>query len=298
MRCKAQARLVMPRLGPELLQPLCEAGLRPLVLKGLSLIGRYPAGSRPMDDVDLFLPRDERHAAIELLRRLGWSEASAYPHRYSLALIHPGLPGLPLDLHEDVADWEERAFRLRAKDLWEARIPAVVAGNGVYGLRPEWELLVIATHAAKRFHTFDRLLWAVDASVVIRSAAASGKAVDWRLVGTLARTMSARSALAVLLAQAYRLGADSPAWLRQLRGSRTRRLALAPLVSEDWPVAVLDYPTRRRLAYALVENLPLVLRQAVHEIGHTGTLRAPMNAVDMVAQVLTRIWRLHRDQPR
>ena len=293
MRCRAQAMLVMPRIGPELLEPLAAAGLRPLVLKGLSLAGLYPApGLRPMDDVDLFLPSEERSEAVQVLRRVGWFEVHRSYADYSLALAHPGLPGLPLDLHEDVAVREQRSFRLQGRDLWAARRPLVLAGVEVFGLSPEWQLLLIATHAAKRFHTFDRLLWSVDARVVIEAAAATDSPVDWHMVGALARRVSGRSAVAVLLAQAFRLGAESPAWLRELRGSSARRRTLAPAVSHNWPVTEVDDPTRNRLAYALVDNPFLEFRKAVHEVGDAGLWQAPLRGVDMVVKATKRAWKL------
>ena len=293
MRCRAQAKLVMPRLGPDLLEPLSAAGLQPLVLKGLSLAGRYPAeGLRPMDDVDLFLPAEDRGVAVEVLSRVGWYEVHRSYTDYSLALAHPGLPGLPLDLHEDVAVREQRTFRLRAHDLWAARRPVVVAGVEVFGLSPEWELLLLATHAAKRFHTFDRLLWSVDASVIIGAAAASGSPVDWNQLADLARRTSARSAVAVLLAQAFRLGAESPAQLRELRGSSVRRRALAPLMCHDWPATEIDDATRNRLAYALVDNPFLEVRKAVHEVAEVGASRAPLKGVVMAVKAIRRAWNL------
>ena len=295
MRCRAQAKLVMPRLGPDLLEPLSAAGLRPLVLKGLSLLGRYPApGLRPMDDVDLFLPREQRREAVEVLCRVGWFEVHRSYSDYSLILAHRGLPGLPLDLHEDVAVRQQRAFRLQGRDLWTVRQPIVLDGVDVFGLSPEWQLLHIATHAAKRFHTFDRLLWAVDASVIIRSANASDSPVDWHRVGVLAREMSGRSAVAVLMAQAFRLGVDSPVSLRELRGSSARRRTLAPVVSHNWPAREIDDPTRNRLAYALVDNPFLELRKAVHDIGEAGMWQAPFRGVVMVVKAIRRAWKLRR----
>ena len=290
-RCAAQARLVLPRIGQELLGPLAAAGLQPLVWKGATLAERYPGkGLRPMDDVDILLPPDCITDAIQLLRRNHWRVAKQRGHHhYEVAMVHPALPGLPVELHQALATAADRAFRLSAAELWESRVPATVAGEPVYGLSPEHELIALVTHAAKPFHTFERLIWTVDLAVVLRSAAQAGNPVDWTVVEDAADRARARTALAVALIQLARLGTEAPASLLDLHCSGTRRDALTPLLSEDWPVQARDEPTRYRLGYALTDDPRLVARRAASEVLDGGPARAPLGAATLVWRA-TRRW--------
>jgi hypothetical protein len=295
MRCHAQATLLRPRLRATMLDPLAEAGLRPLVLKGAALADRYPEpGLRPMDDIDLLFPKDQQSEAIEVLRKCGWRTVRHQEPHYAVALAHPDLPGLPLDIHRDLSMPEERAFHLTVSDLWAAREPSRLADAAIYGLAPEAEIVLLATHSAKRFHTFDRLLWPVDAAVVITSSATTGRDIDWSSAEEWARRSRAESAVAVLLSQAGRLGVPSPPSLRRLRCSQTRQRMLQPLLQADWPLRELDDPIRHRLAYALVDDPRLRLRLAAREITESGWERAPVKAFAMMIKVLRRSWWLRR----
>jgi hypothetical protein len=282
-RCAAQANLVLPRIGDELLAPLSAAGLQPLVWKGASLAARYPAaGDRPMDDIDLLFPDGQRSAAIRLLEQHGWRIVEQDREHYDVAMTHPALPGLPVELHEALDLPSQRAFRFTAADLWRARTPITVFGQPAFGLPAETELVALVTHAAKPFHTFDRLIWSVDFAVVIRDAECAGQPVDWDRIEALSTDAQARTAMAVALTHAARLGGVSPVHLREISGSRARQSALAPVLAAEWPLQLWDEGTRHRLSYALIDDRRLMVRRASAEALGRGPRQAPAASAGMV----------------
>ena len=53
-----EAVLLIPRALALAVRPLTDAGLEPVVFKGPAVAARYPKpGLRPMEDIDLLLPR-------------------------------------------------------------------------------------------------------------------------------------------------------------------------------------------------------------------------------------------------
>lgn len=293
-RCRAQALIVRPRVGAHLLDPLVAAGLTPMVIKGAALADRYPEpGLRPMDDVDLLVRPHEHREAAEILRRAGWQTTRRQGPEYSLSLAHPAMPGLPVDLHCELAVRAEQVFRFKARDLWESPLPLTLFGAQVTVPEPELELLLLATHAGKPFHNFDRLVWAVDAAVVISDAGSRSAPIEWNRVAELSRRAAAGSALAVLLGQAERLGAGSPAGLREVKAGTARRRALEPARSALWPVERLTPAQRARLTYAVIDDPWLRVRQLVYQIAAGGFVRAPA----LIWRIVHRIWRLRRMPP-
>lgn len=292
-RAKAQALLVRPQVGRLLLEPLARAGLRPMVIKGLALADRYPEPSlRPMDDVDLLMRADEHREAADILRRAGWQATRRQGPKYSRSLSHAAMPGLPVDLHCDLAVRAEQVFRFNAKDLWDAPQAGTLFGVEVFMPSPEAELLLLATHAGKPYHNFDRMLWAVDAAVVIRAAGSGATPIDWDRLGELSKKAAAGSALAVLLSQAMRFGAASPSRMRTVEAGSVRGRALEPARSAVWPVEQLTPALRGRLTYAVIDDPWLRTRRLFYDAQDDGLIRAPFRAVMLIWRILRRSWRL------
>jgi hypothetical protein len=260
---EAHAHLALPAAAAATLEPLNAAGLKPLVLKGLAVVERYPAlGLRPMDDIDVLLPRPLAHMAIKVLRRSGWHRAV---HRgvdpgYDLIFRNDVVPGVPLELHYELARWQERPKGLDARRLWAGRIPTEVLGRPAWGLRPELELLTLIAHAAKRFHLFNRLLWAVDFTVI-----ASTPTFDWDAFARLARGAHCRIAAAVGLRLARRLGADVPDDVLTLPPVLARAGALDTLLDPARPFSVRAI-RQRRIAYVLIDDAAGKLRLAAGDL--------------------------------
>ena len=294
-RCKAQALLVRPRVKSYLLDPLASADLLPLAIKGLAFCERYPEPAlRPMDDVDLVVPAETHREAVETLIRAGWRVTPKQLAPFSVSMAHPEVPGLPVDLHHALAARSEKVFRLSASDLWEARRPVTILGAPSLGLPPEMDLLVIATHAGKLYHNFDRLIWAVDAAIVILAASAGGPGIDWNMLAELADRAAARSALAVVLTQAERLGAESPPRMRRIDGGAARLRVLDRPCSAAWPLEPIPPAERGRLTYAVMDDPRLRLRRFVYEIVEEGVARAPARAAVLAFRILRRVWRIRR----
>ena len=66
---RMEAVLLIPRAVALAVRPLTDAGLEPVVFKGPALAARYPEpGLRPMEDIDLLLPRADHSAPSERWR--------------------------------------------------------------------------------------------------------------------------------------------------------------------------------------------------------------------------------------
>ncbi len=289
-RCRAQAVLVRPRMADTLLEPLAAAGLEPLFFKGAALAPRYPApGLRPMDDIDFVLPAEQHPVALEVLRRAGWRLGTPRPGpHHEVGLVHPEMPGLPIELHHAFSTWRRRSSGVSTDELWRNRRPCRLADGPAFCLPPEHELIAVVAHAARPPNVFGRLLWFVDI------AAIASTPVDWDAVGRLADAARCRTAVAVALTQAARLGVDSPAWLRQPLARGTRLAALEPLLSADWPTAEPDPATRYRLGYALVDDRRLQLTFFAGEASASGVAAIPVRAAAIATRAVRRWWQLRR----
>jgi hypothetical protein len=284
-RCRAQSRLVLPLIGPLALEPLTQSGLEPVVFKGLALVDRYPdPGLRPMCDVDLILPPDQIAPAVEVLVSQGWDRRPTPKGRPEMTdLVHPSLPGLPIDLHAAFSAPPDRTTRLTTGQLWERRRLASLQGAQAFTLPPEDELVALAAHAGKPFHGFGRLIWSVDVAVVIRSAT-----VDWDAVRELARRVRCRTALAVALTQARRLGAVFPSDLAETRASGMRASALAAVLSPEWPLVARERAVHM-LKYAMPDDWGprfMVLRR---ELTLGSARNAPQRTFELPARAMR--WR-------
>jgi hypothetical protein len=290
---RLQAEVLLPHALELIIGPLHGVGLEPLVFKGPALVGRYPApGLRPMDDVDVILPERQHQVGLDALIRAGWTPVTDRmgPH-YDAYLVHPEVPDLPLELHWELTAWRERANNLRASSLWKQRRPVEMAGVSAYGLPPEHELVALAAHAGKPFHHFNRLVWSVDIAVVVQAA---GDTLDWDLVDQLAKRFGCRTVLAVALRHAQRLGADVPDGLMRLRGSRTRRLALGPVLDGEWPFIVAGEGTIHRMRYALTDSFTRRAELFVGEITEEAQPREiPSRALQSTLRAVRR-WRSDR----
>lgn len=234
-----EATAVAPLAVKLAVEPLTGAGLEPLVLKGPVLARRYPtAGLRPMDDLDLLLPRRQHAEALRVLTSCGWVvRRRRHVDRYDTVLVHDRAPSLPLELHAGLQTFYEWATGLRASVIWGHRQPVEIDGTAAFGLDLETELVMIAAHAAKPFHGFSRLIWAVDLAVVVNHASA-GRGVDWDRLCQLAKRWRCVSAVGVGLTLARRLGAQVPEEMLELlcgEWADWQRQALAPVLAPTWP---------------------------------------------------------------
>ena len=250
---RVHAQLLLPIALQKIVGPLGEAGLEPLIFKGPAMAEQYAEpGLRPMDDVDVILPKRQHGAGLAALERAGWRTLANRPgDHYDTFLSHPDVPYLPLELHWDVAAWHDRATNVSAEALWKSRRTTTMLGVDCFGLPPEENLVALANHAGKPFHHFGRLIWSVDMAVVIINAAGQ---LDWDRVASMARRWHCRTVLAVALLHARRFGADVPDPLLILRSGRTRTAAIRPVLAQDWHFVEPDDSTTYRLRYAFSDS--------------------------------------------
>lgn len=251
---RVQAALLIPEALEAILPPLSAAGLEPLVFKGPAIAERYPEpGLRAMDDIDVVLPERQLQAALRALHDVGWKEIHGrHGDHYDRYLVHPRVPGLPVELHWDLATWRTRSDHLRGTGLWRRRVPTTCFGLPAFGLRPEVELVALAAHAGKPFHHFQRLIWSVDIAVLLAAA----PSLDWDRVAHDARRAGCRTAVAVVLRHARRLGAAVPDDLELLHvtGRGLRSEALEPVLADTWPLRGTDEGGNWRLRYAVADS--------------------------------------------
>lgn len=247
--------LLVPHALALAVGPLTSAGLEPVVLKGPAVAERYPApGLRPMDDIDLLLPREQHAEAVRRLTAAGWTVVRPDGRdRYDTILAHEDAGRLTLELHYDLQAGYERASALDATALWARRMPRRCMDVDVFVLPLAHELVMLCTHAAKPFHGFSRLVWTADLAMVTAHAAEAGAPPEWSDVAELARRAGAVTAVAAALALARRLGVDAPADCFPLPRTGWRAAAVANLLDPLWPLERAEISTFH-LRYALVDD--------------------------------------------
>jgi Uncharacterised nucleotidyltransferase len=271
---RMEALLLIPRAVALAVRPLTEAGLEPVVFKGPAVAARYPEpGLRPMEDIDLLLPRRHHQRALAALAAAGWRVVRpGGPDRYDAVLVHDEVPSLSLELHYGLEGTSQRVTALDPEALWERRQPIACAGTPAFGLPLTDELVVLAAHAGKPHHGFGRLAWTADLAMIVGDAAERGTPVDWERVHALAVAARCRTVVGAALALAGRVGVEPPPGLFALPAGGWRGVALDQLVSVTWPLSHLELPGYH-LNYALTDapaqrlKILLVLLASGHRIG-------------------------------
>jgi hypothetical protein len=271
---RMEAVLLIPRAVALAVRPLTKAGLEPVVFKGPAVAARYPEpGLRPMEDIDLLLPRRDHQRALAALAAAGWRVVRpGGADRYDTVLLHDEVPSLSLELHYGLEGTSQRVTALDPEALWERRRPIACAGTPAFGLPLADELVVLAAHAGKPHHGFVRLAWIADLAMIVGDAAESGTPVDWEHVRAMAAESQCLTVVAAALALAGHVGVEAPAGLFPLPTKGWRGVAIDQLVSVTWPLSHLDLPGYH-LNYALTDDpaqrlkILLVLLASGHRIG-------------------------------
>ncbi len=271
---RMEALLLLPRAVALAVGPLTAAGLEPVVFKGPAVADRYPEpGLRPMEDIDLLLPRSDHPRALAALEAAGWRVTRpAGEDLYDSVLAHPEVPSLFVELHYALEGASQRVTALNADALWARRRRIDCAGTPAFGLAPADELVVLAAHAGKPHHGFVRLVWTADLAMVVGDAAARGAPVDWQAVHDVAQAGRCLTVVAAALVMARRAGVEAPPELFPLPRRGWRGDAIDRLLSVTWPLDHLELPGYQ-LNYALTDAAPervkilLVLLASGHGIG-------------------------------
>jgi hypothetical protein len=254
--------------------PLTAAELEPVVFKGPVVAARYPRpGLRPMEDIDLLLPRADHARALSVLAGAGWTLVRpAEYEQYDTVLAHPEVPSLFLELHFGLERASQRVTALDPVTVWSYRQPAVVAGTPGFVLPQDVELVVLAAHAGKPHHDFVRLVRIADIAMIVRAASDDGNPLDWQRVRAVAESTHCLTVVGAALAMARRAGVDAPVGLFPLPTRGWRGAAMGKLLSVSWPLTHLELPGYH-LNYALADDplqrlkILLVLRGSGYGIG-------------------------------
>jgi hypothetical protein len=268
---RMEAALLLPRAVALAVRPLTDVGLEPVVFKGPAVAARYPEpGLRPMDDIDLLLPRADHQHALEALGRAGWqvTRPGAGGH-YDTVLSHSEIPSFLLEVHYGLEEVSERATALNSDRLWGQRQQLECAGTSAFGLPTAEEIVVLAAHAGKPHHRFVRLVWMADLAMIVGHAERHDIAIDWDRVLHVARAARCVPVVGAALAMARRAGLDAPVGLFPLPTRGHRGDSLRRLLSVTWPLRqsdLSDYQFNYALTDGRARRAGMVVRHLV--LGH------------------------------
>lgn len=130
---------------------LLDAGLRPLVVKGIACRSLYPQPDlRPSSDEDLLLRPEEFAAACQILASLGFTESGSGLEK---AFLQPDtglfleLHGLPFPDREDAFAHWNRQF----DGLFSQAAPLPLAEQEIWTPSPDDHMLYLVLHSLKHF---------------------------------------------------------------------------------------------------------------------------------------------------
>lgn len=239
------------------------AGIPCLPLKGAALASTVYRGfqDRPMGDLDLLIPRDRAHEAVEVALASGWSRVEGIPgenffgeHQHLPPLRDDKQMGIGLDLHLHVVP-AHAPFHLPVEEIWASAVPAAevaAAGAGGNPGPPPTQVpspAVLLLHACIHFawsHTLAAGGWKAlrDVTLLLRSSA-----LDREHFLSLVRSARAVGAADWTLHLVHQLGGvEEAARLRDalgVSGSQLRRRALTRHFARQMSEAVPpDLPVR------------------------------------------------------
>jgi hypothetical protein len=275
------ANQLLLRRGGETIAALEAAGIRTLVLKGAALGALHygDRGARPMNDLDILVPRDAAPEAMRVLRANGFIP-EVEPPEAMLGIRHSenfeDEDGRSVDLH-----WYALAQPANDDDFWAAAVPVEVGGVPTLALCPADELLYACVHGLC-LNPVSPIRWVADALIVIRSA--EGR-LDWsRLVerGVARRlTVTLGAALEYLRNEfAAPVPVETLAALRSAPSSRVERWAHRALLTPPpnaFRALVIWYDRYRRMrAIDGLEGSPSFLAYAVRVRGLEHAWQVPL----------------------
>ncbi|MBM4440906.1 MAG: nucleotidyltransferase family protein, partial [Candidatus Rokubacteria bacterium] len=210
------------------------AGVMALPLKGPALadaLGLHPA-ARPSHDLDFLIHEADLARADAALRDAGyrrWADDHSFEFdtAFDGATVYENARGVRVDLHWRLQTAPGYAWDAdRAREVWDRRVGATVAGVPAHVLGPEDTLLYLAVHLAAH-HAFAGLVWHWD---VARLLARAGARLDWDAVVARAHAWRVRGALVGTLRRVealFECGAPPAAVARLTpRGPRHRVAAM------------------------------------------------------------------------
>jgi hypothetical protein len=192
-------------LAKRMHEALAAARIPALALKGTSLVASsyVDRSIRPMEDVDVLVPRTSVEAAIAVLERLGFEPDMTAPRCLRERLLRTGeLPGCAFrDRGGDYVDLHWNALHLDRRldadgPAWSRSREVMFEGVPVRVLDPADQLLQLCAHGLQDTE-LSAIRWIADAAIVIRGTTS----LDWSSLADCAahHRLSAAMANAFLL---------------------------------------------------------------------------------------------------
>jgi len=165
-----------------LLRSFHNAGIQTMVLKGaaLTLLHYRDYGLRAMSDFDVLVHTEQALAAINLLRKLGWTPKSRSPEAFTETYISvtkahhfEDAAGRTLDLHWHVLP--ECCYPNADDDFWHGAVLTKIHDVPTHALNPTDQLLHVCVHGA-RWNPVPPFRWVADAMMILNT---SQSEIDW-----------------------------------------------------------------------------------------------------------------------
>lgn len=201
---------ILLREARAVLDGLSAAGIPAMALKGIPLLLHYyrDVGARPMDDIDILVPREKVSQTKDQLVGMGWKPTFGGIERFlktkhSAPFSRMGLQ--EMDLHWDIlreGSWVERRF----EDLWSQR--RNIESSQLEGSQPDAAtLLFLVMCHGLRWNPVHPVRWMADAWRVIQY---EGMELQWNRFIQLAGIYRLRYTALCGLAILARLGTKIP----------------------------------------------------------------------------------------
>ena len=176
---------------------LLEAGVRPLVVKGIACRALYPQPDlRPSSDEDLLIAPEQFDATRQLLTSLGFQESGA---GLELTFRHP-VSGLRMEIHGAAFPGQEQAYghwNAVFEGVFSRAIRLTVCENTVWTPSHDDHMLYLILHALKHFlHSGVGIRQVCD---ICLYANAYGSLIDWPKLLDRCRSLRAEQFAAALL---------------------------------------------------------------------------------------------------
>lgn len=187
---------------------LAGLGIPAIPLKGVALAHDLygDPSMRVCVDMDILVAPHAIRRTFQFLRTQGYTSEFApgffadlllrHDIEYTLRRNEHGIDHL-LELHWGVL-WGGRAESVITTDIWKDSFPTTLFGTSAYALSSEWQLLVLAAHAAR--HQWQGLKWLVDIHDLCCS-----RDIDWDTVTKKATTLGWEELLGITLSACHRL---------------------------------------------------------------------------------------------
>ena len=176
---------------------LLEAGIKPLVVKGIACRSLYPQPDlRSSSDEDLLIPPEQFDAARQLLNAMGFLESGT---GLELAFRHPD-SGLHLELHGAPFPGQEHTYghwNALFEDIFDRAVTVTISGTTIWTPTHSDHMLYLILHALKHFlHSGVGIRQVCD---ICLYANAYGNQIDWAMLLERYRSLHAEQFAAALL---------------------------------------------------------------------------------------------------